>query len=534
MAYQINTQQTDSGGSRAYIKTTVDAATGNVVKALTGGFDDFSNYYSTLESKFGKDGFIKDIEYNGVKYSYLSNRPNLKKSGGWNAYADRGRDGAYYSKLPWNGLSVPNCTAWAYARILELMIITGLCYTKDSEKISGKTYITTPSSAPAVGTDQKNVQYSLDFVKTMLNCGDGRQFIDRWPSCDTSSQFPNYDLRAKWRAFGWGVNQTTPRPGCIVAWRGINNTSSWWVPKSDASGSSWESGFPGHVAVVEKVLNAGTDNESIIVSESNYSGGGTAWSYLVKMYEIKKKNNYGTGDYGLYNLRCLGFGYNPACDLIQGGAPGSPVNTTISWPIGSAPTDEQLLAYSELTQAQYDANNGESLPLYTDGAEVKIMTDGYFDKEGKKKLYENFRGKIGKILMIHPEEYIYNVEVGTYDTDKKVKSWWFWKFSDLRSPDTKPIILYQPINKSVVAGTAVSFIVIASWKKLTYQWFTRSSNSGEWSEIEGATSKTYTINDATTDLNNHQYKCDITNEGGTVTTNKAVLTVTNAQQSAAS
>ena len=48
------------------------------------------------------------------------------------------------------------------------------------------------------------------------------------------------------------------------------------MPKSDASGSSWESGFPGHVAVVEKVLNAGTDNESIIVSESNYSGGGTA------------------------------------------------------------------------------------------------------------------------------------------------------------------------------------------------------------------------------------------------------------------
>ena len=114
MAYQINTQQTDSGGSRAYIKTTVDAATGNVVKALTGGFDNFSNYYNTLVEKFGKEGFIKDIEYNGVKYSYLSNRPNLKNSGGWNSYGDRGRDGAYYSKLPLGnpgGLSVPNCTA---------------------------------------------------------------------------------------------------------------------------------------------------------------------------------------------------------------------------------------------------------------------------------------------------------------------------------------------------------------------------------------------------------------------------------------
>lgn len=437
MAY-VNTQQTDSGGSRAYIKTTKEG--NSDIVSLTGGFDNFSNYYNTLIEKFGKDGFIKDIEYAGTKYSYLSNRKNLisKNDGGWNSYGSRGRQGTYYYKLPSNGLSVPNCTAWAYARILEIMIATGLCYTKDSEKIPGKTYYTAQSQAPAQGADPSKAQYSLDLVRSFLDCGDGRQFYDRWPGCNDSSQFPSSEKRNKWRAFGWNVSSTTPRAGCVVAWRGISNTSSWWVPNNTGS-ASWESGFPGHVAVVEKVLNAGTENESIIVSESNYSGGGTAWDYLVKMYEIKKNNSTGR-PYGLYNLACLGFGYTPACDLLQGGVPGSPVTTVVKKEQGQPWTEEQEKELEDWSQRVKDGNGGVEPAPTVVGEKVKItLVYGYKDKEGTKKVNQSYAGRICQIIKVHDDKYTYNVEVGVIEDNKPI-TWGFYRPEDLIKPEeTQPV-----------------------------------------------------------------------------------------------
>ena len=261
-------------------------------------------------------------------YLEYENKSNLKSGGGLNTYGLRGRSGKYYSLLPASGLSVPNCTAWAFARIFELMVATGYACKDQNEfneqnKDGKLIYLTsTTGMNSATSIDSKNIRYSYGLLKTVLDCGDGRQFIDRWPGVVASSG-KDLTLMNKWRAKGWAYNATTPRPGCIVAWR--NKYGSYWnVPGK----SGQESGFPGHVAVVEKVLNAGTEKESIIVSESNYSGGGTAWDYIVRMYEIKKKNDYGMGDYGLYQLQCLWFGYCPACDSVSSMPPGNPSGVT--------------------------------------------------------------------------------------------------------------------------------------------------------------------------------------------------------------
>ena len=195
----------------------------------------FTSKYSYLKSQFG-NGFIKDVERNNKKYSFLStsnlNQINTSYDGRSNAItcsSSKGQNivasdyGAYISNAySWPvGSVLPNCVGWANARTIELLYLTD---TRNGTK---------PPACNAVN------------------------FIDRWPSA-------------------WSTGQT-PKPGAVMCW----SVKNGWAP--------------GHVAVVEEIFNYGQSDEYVIYSQSSYSRDALSW--LAGTGVAYKKNNYNI--YGL-------------------------------------------------------------------------------------------------------------------------------------------------------------------------------------------------------------------------------------------
>jgi len=84
-----------------------------------------------------------------------------------------------------------------------------------------------------------------------------------------------------------------------------------------------------------------------------------------------------------------------------------------------------------------------------------------------------------------------------------------------------PVITAQPQNLSVLAGEAATFSVTATGTApLTYQW-RRDGN-----DITNATSSSYTIQVTAAGDDGAQFSCMVSNQGGSVISNNATLTVT--------
>ena len=80
----------------------------------------------------------------------------------------------------------------------------------------------------------------------------------------------------------------------------------------------------------------------------------------------------------------------------------------------------------------------------------------------------------------------------------------------------------QPKSATVKAGTEVQFMVKASGGTVTYQWYRRTSENGEWILIEGAADAVYAL--VASEANNGwQFFCRATNEDGFTDSNIATL-----------
>ncbi len=93
--------------------------------------------------------------------------------------------------------------------------------------------------------------------------------------------------------------------------------------------------------------------------------------------------------------------------------------------------------------------------------------------------------------------------------------------------DEKFAITGQPESKTVATGENATFKVTATGSELTYQWQFRTSDTASWknSGMTGATTDSITVQ-GTKARNGYQYRCVITDEGGSkVTSNEAELTV---------
>ncbi len=100
----------------------------------------------------------------------------------------------------------------------------------------------------------------------------------------------------------------------------------------------------------------------------------------------------------------------------------------------------------------------------------------------------------------------------------------------IRIPDvpdvTAPSITTQPGNEAVKVGGTATFTIAASGTDLTYQWQMDRNDGNGWVNIAGATATSYTTSTVDISCNGFKYQCVVSNSVGTVTSNTAVLTVT--------
>ena len=91
------------------------------------------------------------------------------------------------------------------------------------------------------------------------------------------------------------------------------------------------------------------------------------------------------------------------------------------------------------------------------------------------------------------------------------------------SQGAAPVISSSPQDLIICAGDNASFTVVATTG--TYQWQQRSNSTGNWANIAGATSNTYTLPAATLSLSGSQYRCLVTSNCGSSTSGVATLTI---------
>ena len=95
----------------------------------------------------------------------------------------------------------------------------------------------------------------------------------------------------------------------------------------------------------------------------------------------------------------------------------------------------------------------------------------------------------------------------------------------------KPTISASPASITAKAGGTATFKVTASGSGLSYQWQASDPGKTTWWNIkttssgyEGSNTPTLTVN-ATASRNGVRYRCKVSNEGGSITSQVAMLTV---------
>ena len=112
-----------------------------------------------------------------------------------------------------------------------------------------------------------------------------------------------------------------------------------------------------------------------------------------------------------------------------------------------------------------------------------------------------------------------------------------WEFScEIQNPDgvvrsaaakltvtpQPPVMKTHPKNVKAKVGGKATFKIKATGKNLSYQWFYRASENGEWVLIQGATAASYTVIASEANFGN-QYYCMAYNADGAVNSNPATL-----------
>jgi glucose/arabinose dehydrogenase len=91
-----------------------------------------------------------------------------------------------------------------------------------------------------------------------------------------------------------------------------------------------------------------------------------------------------------------------------------------------------------------------------------------------------------------------------------------------------PQITQQPQDRTVTVGQSATFAVVATGTApLTYQW--QRFVNGNWSNVDGATASSFTLNNAQPSDSGAQFRVLVTNSFGSATSNTATLTVTQNQ-----
>lgn len=89
---------------------------------------------------------------------------------------------------------------------------------------------------------------------------------------------------------------------------------------------------------------------------------------------------------------------------------------------------------------------------------------------------------------------------------------------------TPPIITGQPQSVTVNLNEYATFNVVCKGQDLTYQWYYLKPTSSSWVKWSGKTDSFLSFKGVSTN-NGNQYRCVVSNEHGSVTSDAATLTV---------
>ena len=377
----------------------------------------FNEYYDQLINTWGP-GSVEYLisEYFDLKCSVISSSSKPQRNiqyGGYNPYKQDHKEGAKYNNIyNWSDAqtALPNCVSWVAARVIELMIATELASSKNPNLWNNNM---------TSETDSLKYKYSISDITNFTNCGSGAQFYLMWPFIGGSSSNYNTTLRDAWRERGWGVGQE-PRVGAVVCWRNAYESIDHSVSRY---------GGNGHAAFVEKILDQGTDKESIIVSESGITGSTQTYKKLVWLSQCYK--NAPRGKFYRSGLDFSCFCYSPICDLIQAyhGSTGLTIApTTTSIPINEPSQEAWDKYYSDVEkQKQFAAygTNGEALENLKKNDKVEVQFLGGNEKlDGTGKTI-NRMGLQAVIKKDWGSNYKYQYELGLWNDNKLISVGYF-------------------------------------------------------------------------------------------------------------
>lgn len=88
----------------------------------------------------------------------------------------------------------------------------------------------------------------------------------------------------------------------------------------------------------------------------------------------------------------------------------------------------------------------------------------------------------------------------------------------------------QPGDVTIAAGGDATASIVASGTGLSYQWQYSTDGGVRWVNLDGATTESCSYSGVTVDMDGYMFRCVVTGEGGSVTSEAATLTVTHDHQ----
>ncbi len=207
-------------------------------------------------------------------------------------------------------------------------------------------------------------------------------------------------------------------------------------------------------------------------------------------------------------------------------ANGTALTTTITITISAA--DIVGAPTANPTTGIYTENQSVTLTSSTEGATIYYTTDGSEPTitGGTTKQYKApilVTGTEGQIITTS----IKAIAVKSGMQDSSVETFTYTIKQESQTPGViAPSITTQPGNATVKVGETANFTIVASGTDITYQWQIDRNDGNGWANIDGATATSYTTSAVDISCNGFKYQCVVSNSAGTVTSNTAVLTVT--------
>jgi len=172
-----------------------------------------------------------------------------------------------------------------------------------------------------------------------------------------------------------------------------------------------------------------------------------------------------------------------------------------------------LLTYDSKGENVEETETNNDAIVMPEGGKVRVFADSEFTVEAEGAIVSEMRDA-------GVEGYYYELTGIEADTTVVVN-----KVEDAPS-ETVPEITGQPQSVSIQEGETTTFSVTATGDNLTYQWQIDRNDGNGFVNLNGATSTSYTTSTVDMDCNGFKYQCIVSNDGGSVTSNIATLTVT--------